>query len=418
MTMTPNRKIEQLHPQTAGLRPNVQDETTQKSLNSMPVNDEQTLKGDWTPKSDPLIGKIIEGYSDASPGEPQSKMKFHIKELIGRGGMGVVYEIIDLTDPRVGHQRALKLLSEQAAADQGTVDRFKREIQATGKIDHPNVIKILAQGTLEDGRHFILMPLLDGQPLSQLLKVRKETPMSAAEMLDIFIQMCDGLAAAHKVMVFHRDVKPGNTMILPGRFMWQHKVVIVDFGIAKLIPHGDDGTLNVITTTGVPFGTPSYMSPEQCQGHTIIDGRSDVYSTGCVMYEVLTGAPPFKGDLVGTLYQHLHADPSEIESVPSMSKSTAAVLNKIVLKALRKKPEERYQSIEELREALKEAEAEADSPILLAKEVKAEVGSQSRKVTKSVAKNIKDHIVAYSLSVGMAIAVIAMGLAVIPYVVT
>lgn len=416
MTATP-RKIDKVYP-LQGWEQDPRNAKTQKSENSMVPDDHTQPQKDWTPKPDPLIDTIIEGYTEASIGQPSSRVRFYIKSLIGKGGMGVVYGIVDLTDPQVGHERALKLLSHEASYDQSTVDRFKQEIKATGKIDHPNVIKILAQGTLADGRHFILMPLLEGQPLSTLLKVRKEFPMSAAEMLGIFIQMCDGLAAAHSVKVFHRDVKPGNTMILPGRTLLQHKVVIVDFGIAKLVPHGDDGTQKAITTTGVPFGTPSYMSPEQCQGQTILDGRSDVYSMGCVMYEVLTGSPPFQGEIVKTLYAHLHTEPNEIEQVPGMSKSTVALLNGIVLKALRKDPEKRHKSIEELRAELKAALIEAEAPVELAKEVRAGVGARSRKVSKAVSKNFQDHIFAISLAM-VALVTIASGVFVVtPYVVT
>lgn len=417
MTATPNRKIERIDTLQERDR-NLQNALTQKYQNSMPSDDHTQQQKDWIPKPDPLIETIIEGYTDAPPGQPGSKVKFYIKNLIGKGGMGVVYGIVDLTDPQVGHERALKLLSHEASYDQSTVDRFKQEIKATGKIDHPNVIKILAQGTLADGRHFILMPLLEGQSLSTLLKVRKEFPMSAQEMLGIFIQMCDGLAAAHKVKVFHRDVKPGNTMILPGRTLLQHKVVIVDFGIAKLVPHGDDGTQKAITTTGVPFGTPSYMSPEQCQGQTILDGRSDVYSMGCVMYEALTGSPPFQGEIVKTLYAHLHTEPDEIEQVSGMNKSTVSLLNSIVLKALRKDPSERYQSIEELSAALKTAEAEAEAPVGLVKEVKADVGAKSRKVSKVVSKNIRDHIFAISLAMVAVVTISAGAFVATPYVVT
>jgi serine/threonine protein kinase len=194
------------------------------------------------------------------------------------------------------------------------------------------------------------MPRLRGQSLNKTLKHRTRLPID--ESLRIFLQMTDGFAAAHRQKVIHRDIKPGNVMTIPGEDVGRDKVVIVDFGIAKLIPQAEDPTMKE-TTTGNIFGTPLYMSPEQCLGKQIIDGRSDIYSMGCLMYEVLTGKPPFIGKATYLTLRAQVEDPPEAITVLNGERSWDVYnLNNIITKMLEKEPGRRYQSMDEVHETL------------------------------------------------------------------
>jgi serine/threonine-protein kinase len=262
--------------------------------------------------------------------------RYCIRGELGRGAMGIVYRAID---PLLERSVAIKTLNLTEAGDEATeLDaRFRQEAKAAGRLAHPNVITVYDVGR-QGHVAFMAMELLEGRDLRTVIAERGRLPV--AEAIGIAAQVAEGLAYAHEQGVVHRDIKPGNIMILANGL-----AKIMDFGIARLrVP-------DVRTRTGVLLGSPKYMSPEQVLGQGA-DGRSDIFSLGVVLYEMLTGTPPFSGDSVSTLmYQIATATP------PAPSRSNVEVppmLDVVIAKALAKKPEERYQSATELAADLRE----------------------------------------------------------------
>ena len=213
--------------------------------------------------------------------------EYRIDELIGRGGFGTVYRA---THPLIGKQVAIKVLALKYSADPTVVSRFVAEAKAVNQIRHRNIIDIFAFGKLDDGRNYYVMEHLDGEPLDAHLAAHG--PMPLAEALPILRAIARALDAAHAKGIAHRDLKPENIFLARdpdgGRYP-----KLLDFGIAKLLDPDED--VRHKTATGVPMGTPYYMSPEQCRGKDI-DQRTDTYSFGIVVYRLLTAAYPFDGD--------------------------------------------------------------------------------------------------------------------------
>lgn len=262
-----------------------------------------------------------------------------VREL-GRGGMGVVY-LAERADGEFRKQVAIKLLP--ASADDGERQRFRRERQILADLEHPNIARLLDGGTLNE-RPYVVMEFVPGQSLREILRARGALPPE--EVNAIVQQVCAGLAEAHERGVVHRDIKPEN-LIVTERQGRPH-ATILDFGIAKL----QQQTTTARTQTAVILGTVNYMSPEQAvgAGNATIDARSDVYSLGMVIYEMLTGAPAFKGDsYLGVLYQHQHARPAP----PHEARRDLAIppaVSEVVVKALAKDPAARQQSARQLAE--------------------------------------------------------------------
>jgi len=252
--------------------------------------------------------------------------KYEIVDVLGRGGMGVVYRA---RDTRIGRNVAIKTLTEGFSGNADMLRRFYQEAGHTGNLRHPNIVIIYDFGD-EDGLPYIVMEYLDGDPLDRL--IREKEPLHLSLKLEIIEQVCSALAYAHSQEMIHRDVKPANVIV-------QHDglVKLLDFGIARGGEQQIDGGM---TRTGTLVGTPAYMAPERLQG-VPFDGRSDIFSAGVVLYQLLTGRLPFDAEYPGILHQILEQDPPPLSSLLS---EYPPQLDQILERALAKKPADRYSS--------------------------------------------------------------------------
>lgn len=263
-------------------------------------------------------------------------------ERIGEGGMSTVYKARDLTLDRLV---ALKLLTPVRSQDPSALARFKQEAIAISRLEHSNIVRVIDygvdQGSGSAPQPYLVMDLIEGQSLAQILQSNK--PETVARSLEIFRQTLEALGHAHKMGIVHRDIKPSNIMCKldsQGNF----KVNVVDFGIAKMTRQDQSGTL---TNTGEMFGSPLYMSPEQCLGNTV-DARSDIYSLGCLLYELIEGHPPYQADnLLKVLHMHISEKPEPIKN-PALSKEQKLALNMIVARSMAQNPADRYKTIADL----------------------------------------------------------------------
>lgn len=263
------------------------------------------------------------------------KGKYRIVREIARSN-DIVYEA---TDTALGRRIALKELNinpgMSAVGRKERIERFNREARAAGRLSHPNIVSVTDYGE-ENGRYFIAMEFLEGQSLRDAMQVRGAYPLQ--EALTIIYQVLDALAYAHANRVVHRDIKPDNIHILPGG-----QVKLTDFGIARL------GEEPALTSDGQVFGTPSYMSPEQIEGKNI-DHRSDLFSAGVLLYEMLAGRKPFVGDsVISITYAIMNAEPPPIHGIPSG-------IEQVIRRALAKNPNMRQVSAEQMKQDLKNAE--------------------------------------------------------------
>jgi serine/threonine-protein kinase len=257
--------------------------------------------------------------------------KFELHELIGEGAMGVVWKAYDTV---IRRYVALKLLPTPVGKTSDARERFLREARAAGVLQHPNLVTLYDLGEAE-GQLFIAMELVEGRDLSDLIS--SKAPLALERKLDMVVEVLEGLTYAHERGVIHRDIKPSNVRIaVDGR------VKIMDFGIARLQSADATGT-------GAIVGTPNYMAPEQVTNGPITPA-TDLFSVGCLMYELLSYHKPFDGDTVhGVLYQVLTTDPKPLRT---MAPSIPAALERVVAKALNKVPEDRYQSARQMQQVL------------------------------------------------------------------
>jgi serine/threonine protein kinase/tetratricopeptide (TPR) repeat protein len=265
--------------------------------------------------------------------------RYTIVRELGRGGMATVFLAQDLKHER---RVAVKVLRPELGATLGP-ERFLREIKLTAKLSHPHILPLLDSGDAE-GLLYYVMPFAEGESLRDRLKREKQLPID--EAVQIACEVADALSYAHGHDVIHRDVKPENILLEGGH------AVVADFGIARAINAASGANL---TATGLAIGTPVYMSPEQASGEQDLDGRSDLYSLGCVLYEMLAGQPPFTGLTTdGVIRQHLTAAPPDVRVIrPAVPASLAAALNR----ALAKTPADRFNSVTLFADALTRAES-------------------------------------------------------------
>lgn len=247
---------------------------------------------------------------------------------------------------------AIKMLLTDRSPDKETFLRFKQEGKAASQLSHPNIAAVYDFGISPAGQPYMAMDYIHGISLDKMIEEQGAVPTDVA--VGIFVQVCDAMAHAHQKGIIHRDLKPSNIMVTAAE-NGASVVKIVDFGIAKLLytdgVYAEGTQAQGLTRAGEVFGSPSYMSPEQCQGLRL-DNRSDIYSMGCVMYETLTGKLPLTGqNTIETMYQHMNVNPPPFAQVrPDLS--IPNYLEDIVFKALAKKPQDRYQSMTELKEDL------------------------------------------------------------------
>ncbi len=284
---------------------------------------------DWA--KDPMIGYIVD-------------RKYEIVSLIGHGGMGVVYKVRHLILDR---EFAIKVIHPYLATDARNRRRFQREAQAASLLTHPNLATVFDWDIMEDGRPYLVMYYIDGVKLQELVKGHQSVRLST--WVSIFNQICDGLAHAHDRGVLHRDLKPGN-VILSKAESASHFVKIVDFGIAKILGPSPSEAKE-LTQEGEIFGSPYYMSPEQCLGRPL-DIRCDIYGLGCVMYECLTGTHPFEGEnAYETMTMHVNDPPRRFSEI-NPSGDVPPGVEAVVMRCLAKSPEERFQSMRSLKREL------------------------------------------------------------------
>ena len=302
------------------------------------------------PAADVAAGLLAEEDEGLAPG--QACGPYRVEGLLGAGGMGKVYLA---EDTRLGRRVALKLLPQRFTADADRVRRFEREARAASALNHPNILTVYEIG--RDGpAHFIAAEFIDGETLRERMAAAR---VELAEALDVAAQVASALAAAHEVGVVHRDVKPENIMLRRDRF-----VKVLDFGLAKLAPpksNGDEAggpaPPSVKTGTGVLMGTARYMSPEQARGLET-DARTDIWSLGVVLYEMLAARAPFEGDTNSdVLAAVLREEPAPLGR---LAPEAPAELEWIVKKALAKDREERYQTARELQIDLKRLRQELE----------------------------------------------------------
>jgi eukaryotic-like serine/threonine-protein kinase len=271
---------------------------------------------------DPLIGQTLDG-------------RYRIERLLGEGGMGMVYKAVHTT---LGKPLAIKVLRPEVSKNEEILQRFRQEAQSASQIGNPHIIDISDFGTLPDNSTYFVMEFLSGKSLTVALF---ESKFSTSRTIHVIKQLAGALGAAHDIGIVHRDLKPDNVQLIE-RGGQKDFVKVLDFGIAKV-----GGTASKLTQAGQVFGTPHYMSPEQCAGSNV-DQRTDIYAVGVMLYEMVCGRVPFDAEnLMGILTKHIYEQPIAPRDLAPPAVCPPA-LEAIIMKCLQKKPDQRYQSMAEL----------------------------------------------------------------------
>ncbi|MGA9656529.1 MAG: serine/threonine-protein kinase, partial [Polyangia bacterium] len=282
------------------------------------------------PRMDALVGAVLEGA-------------YRITRLIGEGGMGAVYEAVQL---RLNKRVAIKLMARDLASNREALARFRREAEITSHLGHPHLVSVVDFGQAESGEPYLVMEYLEGEDLDH--RLRRVGRMSIEAVVHVVRQVASALNAAHDQGVVHRDLKPGNVFLvqIPGE---PDFVKILDFGISKM-----KAARTQLTSASAVMGTPNYMSPEQATGMLEeVDHRTDQWSLACIAWEMLLGRGPFVADEVAALlYQIINLDPHPLaQRVPGLPPAVETALRR----ALRKKPAERFSSMREFSRELEAA---------------------------------------------------------------
>ncbi|GMU61856.1 MAG: hypothetical protein AMXMBFR34_36190 [Myxococcaceae bacterium] len=314
------------------------------------------------PPTDDYIGKTVAS-------------KYRVEQMIGEGGMGKVYKATQIA---LDKQVVLKVLRQALLSDERTVARFEREAKAASRLNHPNSISVLDFGRSDDGAMYIAMEYVQGKDLHQILT--RDWPLPENRVIRVMSQVLSALADAHSAGVIHRDLKPENIMVEQRRGEADF-VKVLDFGIAKIVDGStDDGP--ALTRAGFVCGTPEYMSPEQARGAQL-DHRSDLYAVGVIIYQLCAGLLPFDSDsAVGFATKHL----TEIPPAPSKRRPDAKIspaMERLIMKALAKNPDDRPQTAEQFRAELMaiEKERRAGAPLRRGQTSASALAPVARKVT-------------------------------------
>lgn len=323
---------------------------------------EVTLQPGKIPESFLSIGTMVEG-------------KYRLVDSIGEGGMGIVYKVEQVL---LNRQMALKTLTGNEFSE-SSIKRFHAEAKLLAKLDHPGLVKVRDFGFIDNVKPFLVMDFVQGRTLSSVLKTSGVVPLDVA--IKIFVELCFALGYAHSHNIVHRDIKPSNIMLTtPGIDSENEHVKVLDFGIAKLLHRGLNET-DSLTRTGEIIGSPFYMSPEQCLGKPV-DHRSDIYSMGCVMFEVLTGAPPFSGETsIATIMKHQSEKPTTLKEA-SMGREFPEEIEILVASMLEKDPDKRVQSLLDVAQMLIGIQKGLSSTAILQKSVSVPQKKQSNPQTK------------------------------------
>ncbi len=305
-----------------------------------------------TPSSAPSVGTPAPGAPTGAPATPSGPInvdlvntvladRYRVVKKLGEGGMGSVYLAEHTT---INKKLAIKVLSPEFSHKQDLVDRFLQEARAASMIDQENVVEITDFGSTPNGSVFFVMEYLNGEDLSDTVKNNGRLPWSRVK--PIMLQVVDALKAAHAAGIIHRDMKPENCFRIK-RGSNEDFIKVLDFGIAKVTSDEGDGGGKNLTRTGMIFGTPEYMSPEQAKGEKV-DARVDVYALGVILYELLTGRVPFTADtFMGILTKHMFEPPAAPSTIVPDANIPEEV-EAIILKALQKDREYRFQSMEDM----------------------------------------------------------------------
>jgi serine/threonine-protein kinase len=279
--------------------------------------------------ADPFLGQVVDG-------------RYRIEQLLGAGAVGSVYRAVD----RAAHNASVALKIWTGAADnEQTQGRFLREAKALLTLHHPNIVAVFGYGMVE-GLPYVVLEYVDGRTLEDLLSSGE--PLPAASAYDIMTQVLQALAYAHGLGVVHRDLKPDNVALVSTDA--GYVVKLLDFGLAKFLSPADDPMAgSMLTLQGMVMGTPLYMAPEQAAGKTV-DARVDVYAAGCMLFEMLSGRPPFTGDSNAELFRaHMSAPiPDLAQARPDMV--VMPELSRLITRALAKQPEQRFADAGEMLE--------------------------------------------------------------------
>jgi serine/threonine protein kinase len=272
--------------------------------------------------------------------------RYGIKRKLGEGGMSYVYQADELD---TGKSVAVKILIPRLSRDPASVERLRREAAIATRLNHPNACPILRMGETPDRLIYLVMPYLEGEPLSE--HETRRGPFPVADGIPILVQVCHGLGHAHELQIIHRDLKPENVMLVPDSSApTGFRAVVMDFGLAKERRAGPD--VVKLTATGIVLGTPEFMSPEQIRGKPL-DGRSDVYALAILAFELFTGQLPFTGKSAQeTMIARLRGAPRALREVRG---DLPAKLEAVIAKALSVNPADRFATMDEMARSLEAA---------------------------------------------------------------